>query len=64
MGIKQSSRYCHFCQQDVLAQASSPNHILHLILSCLTAGVWVLVWISMIFLSIGGYRCSQCGRKV
>ena len=33
----------------VLAFGKSANHILHLLLSVITFGVWILVWLVMIF---------------
>ena len=31
--------------QSVLVTGSKPNHILHLILTLLTLGIWIIVWI-------------------
>jgi len=39
------------------------NHVLHLLLTVLTAGLWLIVWI-LVSIKIGGWRCSQCGRGV
>ena len=47
---------------DVLARANTPNHILHLLLTVVTGGLWVVVWL---WLSIGpkSWRCPSCGRS-
>jgi len=41
---------------------NEPNHMLHLIASILTGGVWIPFWIiaSMI---ISAPVCTQCGKK-
>ena len=39
------------------------NHILHLILTLVTFGMWLVVWV-LISIKIGGWRCSQCGGRV
>ncbi|MDA7847863.1 hypothetical protein N8972_00025 [Sulfurospirillum sp.] len=70
MQIKYSSAYCLDCKKNVKAEKSikGVNHILHLILSLVTLGVWVIVWffISMGNITIGGdklkgFTCSECG---
>lgn len=40
----------------VLARGKRPNHILHLLLSLVTFGLWVLVWINVA--AWGGVRRS------
>lgn len=44
----------------VLAERQTPNHILHLLLSIVTAGLWLIVWALMI-LSVGRFKCPHCG---
>lgn len=64
MGIKTDGRFCLHCQKNVLAQSNKPNHLLHLVLTILTMGVWGVVWLCLTLLSIGNYRCTQCGQRV
>lgn len=64
MGTKQAGAYCPHCDRQVLAQGSTPNHILHLILSIITIGLWIPLWILISLKSIGGYRCVNCGTLV
>lgn len=52
--------YCHQCARLVPAHRPSTNHILHLLLSLVTLGFWVLIWV-LSTVKIGGWRCSQCG---
>jgi hypothetical protein len=60
----QTSHYCATCGRQTLHTKERVNHILHLILSVLTAGLWIPVWI---FLgatnSAERTRCSVCGSK-
>jgi len=35
----------------VLVFGKNPNHILHLLLSLITFGVWIFIWVMMIFFS-------------
>lgn len=44
----------------VLAEAASPNHILHLLLSIVTLGVWLLVWL-ILAAQPKTFRCTSCG---
>lgn len=47
----------------VLARAKGPNHILHLLLTIVTAGLWAIIWI---FACMGkrDWRCPVCGQSV
>ena len=65
MGTVQTSHYCATCQRQTLHTKDRINHILHLILSLLTVGLWaIFVWIPL-----GGKnsatrsRCTVCGSK-
>jgi len=51
--------YCKECGRNVLLQKEQCNHILHLLLSLLTYGVWVLVWINVACRC--KWRCPHCG---
>lgn len=58
--MKYSSGYCKHCRKQVKIEGQSPNHILHLLLSIITGGLWLIVWIILCCLS-GKYRCPICG---
>jgi hypothetical protein len=58
---KISSAYCPTCDQQRMHSGKQPNHILHLLLSCITFGIWLPVWL---VLSVARKpRCMQCGMK-
>ncbi len=62
--MKQSSAYCPHCETRVLATAPTPNHVLHLLLTIFSCGLWLWIWPLVMAGSIGGYRCVKCGSKV
>lgn len=68
--MKRKQRYCSHCQQFVLADyvenfgTTGSDVALHVVLSLLTCGLWLFVW--LLFLLIGGlaggsWRCISCG---
>jgi len=64
VSLKQTSKFCPFCQSNVLATGTKPNHLLHFIISFFTCTLWVPVWILIAIGKIGGYRCTRCGNNV
>lgn len=61
MGKRFARRYCYNCQSMVKAEWSGCNHILHLLLSMVTFGFWIIIW--CLVASSNGYKCSQCGSS-
>jgi len=59
---EESGGYCKRCNDRVLVRRQATNHILHLVLSVLTGGLWLLVWIASA-IKVGGWRCSRCGSR-
>jgi hypothetical protein len=56
-------RFCKDCDQNRLFEKQKPNHILHLILTVLTVGVWFVIWIPLIVISMfKPFRCGECGK--
>ncbi len=64
MGNKQASRFCPGCESNTLAVGTTPNHVLHLVLTVLTIGLWGIVWFLIVIGKTGGYKCSKCGIPV
>lgn len=58
-----TQKHCKHCGCRVLAERPGTNHVLHLLLSILTAGLWLLIWF-MASVKFGGWRCTRCGGKV
>ncbi|MHC4062401.1 MAG: hypothetical protein ACYSR4_03310 [Planctomycetota bacterium] len=60
--FEEASGYCTHCQKQVLIRRKGTNHVLHLLLTLVTGGLWLIVWI-LCAIKIGGWRCVQCGSN-
>ncbi len=58
---EKTSGFCKYCNSNVVVSRPGTNHILHLLLTIITAGLWLIVWVG-ISVKIGGWRCSVCGK--
>ncbi|QEO58316.1 hypothetical protein [Francisella marina] len=57
--MKIRRKYCKNCKDYVKAEAPQTRIVFHLLMTLLTGGLWLIVW-----LLAGGsskYRCSHCG---
>ena len=63
MSEQRKKKNCKSCEKSVLAVRPGINHVLHLLLSIITVGLWIPVWIAM-SIRIGGWKCPQCGSSV
>ena len=65
MGTYQTGGYCYVCGDNRLFVKQKINHVLHLILSILTVGLWALfVWLPLALInSSRAPRCTVCGNK-
>lgn len=54
--------FCKQCKENRVIFRKGTNHVLHLILTILTSGIWLLVWIVM-SIKFGGWRCTICGSS-
>lgn len=61
MGMLQKRKWCKECDRYVLATAQGANHILHLLLSLISFGLWLPIWFLCCLVR---FRCPQCGRKL
>lgn len=59
------SRFCHCCQKTTRHDgAKSIGFAVGAVLTLLTAGLFLIVWIPVSFLDdLSGYRCAFCGSK-
>ena len=53
MSEKQTGRFCNHCNTNVMATGTKPNHLLHLFLTVITLGLWVIVWIIRVIVKSG-----------
>lgn len=63
MGTEYSTAYCDHCDDNVKIERKTPNHLLHLVLSVITCGVWLLVWFC-VSSEKSPWICSVCGKKL
>ena len=49
--------YCKSCKKFTQQFVEKVNHLLHLILTMITFGIWSIVWI---YIAIWTFRCSEC----
>ena len=56
-------RNCPDCGQNRLFEKSAPNHVLHLILSVISIGFWIPIWILLVVANaFTPFRCPVCGK--
>lgn len=61
---KTSTGYCPVCGRQTLFAKEGISNVLHLLLSVVTAGLWIPVWIFLAVKSGGSsMRCQTCGTK-
>jgi len=64
MGQINTGAYCKHCKEDVMAVKPTPNHVLHLLLSLISFGLWIPVWILITIVGVGAFRCTKCGNPI
>ena len=62
MAVQEATGYCKNCNRQVMIRREGTNHVLHLILSIVTFGFWIVIWIFS-SIKIGGWRCTMCGMS-
>ena len=61
MPTSQLMKKCVECNKMTMHFQEKPNYILHVILSIITAGAWLIVW--LLFINAKDPQCSICGRS-
>jgi len=65
MQTKQEQRFCNHCDEVVPSVKQVPNNIIHFILSVLTAGFWLIIWLFISLNSSGNkFYCIKCGNQI
>ena len=62
MADYQKMLHCRRCRRHTVHLGERPNGVLHLLLTIVTAGIWLLVWIGLTVFQ-GKARCTECGTK-
>lgn len=55
-------RRCRKCRERTMQNRKETSHLLHLVLSIVTGGVWLLVWLFLVLFP-SRWRCEICGKK-
>ena len=58
------SSHCEVCQAQRRFTRQTPNHALHIILTIVTAGIWLIPYIVIALTSPSHFTCVQCGSKL
>lgn len=61
MGMEHIQAYCKDCEKRIRAERKGTKHILHLILTIFTAGLWLIIWIGS-SIKFGGWSCPSCAK--
>lgn len=62
MAYKDVPGYCQYCEQMRMGRKYVTPHLVHLILSVCTYGVWVIVWaLHALFAAASKAQCAVCG---
>ena len=62
MAQKNFMRKCAQCASQTMHVQQKPNHILHLILTIVTLGLWLIVWVPLSLFQ-GKPQCTVCGKS-
>lgn len=62
MATQALSLFCARCAAETGHTKPTTNHVLHLLVSIFTAGLWVIPWIVISVMNNAPARCSHCGN--
>lgn len=54
--------FCSTCKMQSTFQLRPPKHVLHALLSLVTTGAWLPIWLVAWSASKTAWHCTQCGR--
>lgn len=57
--------YCCECEKQTSGSRPKVNHVLHLLLTLLTGGLWLVAWLLVVVNnSSKDYHCMRCGNSL
>lgn len=62
MANTQIMKHCKTCGKSTLHLQKTTSHVLHLLLSVLTAGLWIVIWVLVSISNSTQGQCTECGR--
>ena len=63
MSQKSFMRQCKACGKPTLHIQEKPNHVLHVLLSVFTLGIWLPIWLLIGLFGSGKPQCTVCGKE-
>ena len=63
MSVQKTRKFCSECDKNCLAERPGTSHLLHLLMTLLTGGLWSIIWVGTI-VKFGGWKCPTCGKKL
>lgn len=61
--MKIGTGYCNVCKKQVRLMKKGTNHWLHLILTILTGGLWIIIWLFSA-ITWDDWYCVYCGKHI
>lgn len=56
--------YCKNCKKSTIQIKQRANHVLHLLLSVVTIGIWLIVWFFISLFTSDTPTCTVCGNEI
>ena len=53
---------CRKCGKMTMHTQPSTSHILHLLMSIITAGLWIIIWVIVAMSNSTSAQCTECGK--
>lgn len=62
MATNRVMSFCRNCKKQTLHLQPATSHVLHFLLSIVTFGLWIIVWLLVATSNNSQHICSVCGR--
>ena len=65
MKTTQEQRFCQNCDEIMPCTKKVPNHVLHLLLTLFTGGLWTFIWLPVTLFAMNSkFSCIKCNREI
>lgn len=64
MATKQEHRYCKHCQSVMPATRKSASHVGHIVMTLITGGFWLIIWLLAIIFCNKDFKCVKCNNSI
>jgi len=63
MATETAQMWCNPCQANTGHLREKPNHLLHFLLTIVTGGIWIIVWLAVVLTwRKHEWLCMGCGK--